>query len=247
MNFKSINLFLALVFTVAHASATSRVLESDVSATDKTQLHQVRLNIPYGNSSWTDTFSPRGSNPLQFLYTVTSSCSRSPYVNIFVRIASTQKWEQTDYRSPYDYYSGGLIDAIRYDISQPWYTNMDCTFRLYDVNGTNPIPPVTPPLNEKLIGALSYAGGFVQDLSLKINPTFVTRFRVNIPAFCKDVQVLEAHTVTEGVQDKALLVDPNLHIYSVNNGAGTRITNIIAALNGPAATNCTIPIYIYEK
>ncbi len=206
-------------------------------------IYEVRLTIPYGRSEWTGGFTPRGSSPIKILLLAESSCSRGPNMNVAVHHSPENVWEATQYQNTFDYYSGGLIDGIHFVMEQKIALKLTCTFRIYAEQGvSNPVSP-----KESLVGALDYKGGF-SEANLLLNPSrYVTQFRVQVPSYCANVQVLEASTTTEGVQDTATWIDKKNNIFSINGGAGMRISNIKVHLNGPAGAACSLPVYIVEK
>jgi hypothetical protein len=100
---------------------------------------------------------------------------------------------------------------------------------------------------ETLAGVVEYTGGFSK-LDLAITHKDIVRsFRVAIPKFCKDVEIVQAGTVTEGVYDEAALVSAKEHTYSVNQGSGARIGGVRLALNGPSSPSCSIPVFLSSK
>ncbi len=100
---------------------------------------------------------------------------------------------------------------------------------------------------DSLLSVIDYKGGFTKDLKgIVENKDLLKSFRVAIPDFCKDVEIVEAATVTEGVRDEAKLVDAKAHIYSINGGTGQRIGQILLTLNGPSTSACQIPILANE-
>lgn len=102
---------------------------------------------------------------------------------------------------------------------------------------------------EHLLGAIAYAGGFQTKVEMKLQqPEIVRRFRLAIPSYCEGVDILEAGTVSEGVQDVADAVGtPNGGVFSVNKGAGQRISAVFASLNGPTGKTCQIPVFAVDE
>ncbi len=208
-------------------------------------IHKVRLRMPYGTSVWEDTFPATGSNPLKISFVSEPGCRQSPYVNAYVRVAGTNHWQPTTYTGGYDYYKGGAIEGLRFEINNPYVLGLVCTWKIYANTGLSSPPPVLT--QETLLGALSYPGGFVQNLEIAVPSKMVTHFRMAVPAFCQGVEILEASTVTEGVKDKAKLLNKEANLFTVNEESGSRISKIAVTLNGPVATACQIPIFITEK
>lgn len=100
---------------------------------------------------------------------------------------------------------------------------------------------------ETLAGVLDYQGGFSKlDLGVTTKD-LVKSFRVAIPKFCKDVEILEAGTITEGIYDEAKLAVEKDHAYNVNGGAGSRISGVRVSLNGPQTPSCSVPIFLSSK
>lgn len=93
-----------------------------------------------------------------------------------------------------------------------------------------------------VLATLRYEGGFVNRVHIELQaPAEVKKFKVQIPSFCGDVEILEAGTVTEGVEDLAEATDAE-GVFAVNGGDGMRIGQIFLTLNGPDAASCTIPV-----
>lgn len=237
---------LTLIFSLSvyanPMSERSNELNSVVDG--ESLLYTVRLRMLFGKSTWTGNFAPGGASPLRIVTLTEPSCPRSPYANVFVQHSDTKQWEQTNFQRPFDYYSGGSIEAIRFDIDQPWYGDMTCTFKVYTQGQI--LPPPTP--NETLVGVINYEGGFGQNLSLNVkSQKLVTSFRVKVPSFCKDLEILEAFTITEGVKDKATAFSATPTAFKVNEGHGSRISAIELTVLGPEDSKCQLPIYATEK
>ncbi len=234
--------------TLLSLSTFADVRSADEGVSDADQLiYQVRLKMKYGNSTFSDTFPEAGSSPLRINFVKESSCPRSPGMNIFVRHADSGLWEQTRFQNNLDYYSGGTINAIRFDITQSTYSSTTCTWKVYAANG-----PVEDPIfggqEEILLGALTHNGGFAKDVTLALDaPKMLTHIRFEVPEYCRNLQVLEAATVTEGIADKAKLVSKDKLVFAVHNGDGARISKVTAALNSIAGQSCSIPVYGQEK
>lgn len=235
--------FFTLFSTISIASESSGHLlqyAGEVEEGNEKLIYTVRLGVPHGRTVWKDTFPATGSSPLRILLNAESSCPTSPYVSVVVRLADTHKWQQTSLKNGFDFYNGGRIDGIQLHLNQPWYSKISCTFNVYATEGEEPAPA-----NETLVGALGYNGGFEKELAIDITPpTTVKKVRIQVPTFCKQTEVLEVFTVTEGVMDKATLLDKSQNLYSINQGAGSRITKILATLNGPAGSTCELPVYV---
>lgn len=98
------------------------------------------------------------------------------------------------------------------------------------------------PGDGEIIAVVNYQGGFQQNLSSPaLTKSIVKFFRVDVPSFCGDVDVLSAATVSEGVLDQAKLVGKN--VFQVAGGAGLRISAVALTLNGPTSANCSIPVF----
>lgn len=96
---------------------------------------------------------------------------------------------------------------------------------------------------EELLGAVEFKGGF-QELKLELpSSVFAKYLHIAIPAFCKEVEILTAHTLTEGIYDPATPLNKVENIFLVNEGTGQRIREVKLLLNGPYSTQCFIPIF----
>jgi hypothetical protein len=99
-----------------------------------------------------------------------------------------------------------------------------------------------------LAGVIQYGGGFQDGMELKLSqPATVKYFRVDVPSFCGEVDILQAKTETEGVYDNATQVATTKNTFSVNGGAGERIGTISLTLNGPTTSSCAIPVYLLDS
>ena len=226
----------ALLANSERSAATTHPTHNDL-------IYSTRLRIPYGNSVWTEQMVPAGASPLLIVYEQTPQCPRSPYLSVFVRLASTGQWQPTLLQNGLDHYSGSTIDAIEFRFQQPYYVSMTCAIKVFAATEAHPNFP-----QESLTGAVLHPGGFVQDLELAVPPSKkVTHFRVAIPSFCPNIDVLDAAVVTEGVKEPAQLVDAKSNTFSVNDGTGSRISKILVSLNGPTDQTCHIPIYTTLK
>jgi hypothetical protein len=120
---------------------------------------------------------------------------------------------------------------------------------------TQPNQPQQPnPIqgNEELIGVVNYNGGFARQVPVVQSGRaplsgLVTGFRIAIPDFCKQTEILEAGTVSEGQFDAAQPVDTPSGAFIVNNGFGLRASDILVTLNGPFDTQCAVPVYAKIK
>lgn len=101
----------------------------------------------------------------------------------------------------------------------------------------------------ELIAVVSYKGGFQQNLMGDVKTkSLVKYFRVDVPAFCGGVEVLEAATVSEGVKDAAKRVgDPKALVFQVAGGSPMRLGSVVLSLNGPEGVACSIPVYARES
>lgn len=123
-----------------------------------------------------------------------------------------------------------------------------CIIRLHGLtaDGSNPTDPTDPTTPDYVLaGVVSYVGGFRHQEVLSLaTADKISSFMVRIPTFCSDVEVLEGGTITEGVYEAAQLVDARRLIFSVNGGAGSRVSAVALSLNGPMAARCDVPVYV---
>ena len=206
-------------------------------------IYEVSLQLPYGQSLYEQRFDvARGDNPLRINFLKSAACPQSPGVWVDVLVEKTQLWERTSVINNLDYYSGGAISGIRFSFTQPFYQFMNCTFVVQSRTGLLSTPPAKD--KEILVGALDYAGGYSEGLEVSLlNRPFVTRVRLQVPKFCGDAEVLEVGTITEGTYDKSASTK-ELNTFVVNGGAGSRISAIRVAMNGPHGQSCSIPVYL---
>lgn len=241
-------LFAVLFSLSAFAGDVTDTRNEDDSNADGHQVlvKEARLRMPAGTSTWEDSFPATGSSPLRILYVKETSCPRSPGMNVFVRTTGSTHWQPTRLVNGYDYYEGTTIEAIRFEIVNPYLRPLTCTWKIYADEGATEPPPVST--NEELAGAINYAGGFAHNMELPVSPALnVTHLRFAVPQFCEGLEVLEASTVTEGVKDKATMLSKEQNLFGVNQGNGARISKIFFSANGPVGKPCQIPVYVKVK
>ena len=165
----------------------------------------------------------------------------------------------------------GSLNWTAFEISQAYGTAPSvCDLHLYalldssvtpapvnPVNPVNPVDPGNPPSNpvdvhEELLGVVNYSGGFGRDLPVVLSGRntldgFVTTIRVAIPEFCKQTEVLDAGTISEGKFDPATPTRNLRNTFIVNGGQGLRASEILVTLNGPFDAQCGIPVYVQMK
>jgi len=74
-------------------------------------------------------------------------------------------------------------------------------------------------------------------------PTKLSHFRIEVPAFCSDLSIDSADTMTEGVWDDATPSHGDDLVFEVGEGSGTRISAIRLVLDKAPATSCPIHFY----
>jgi hypothetical protein len=98
-----------------------------------------------------------------------------------------------------------------------------------------------------LLGVIAYDGSFAYRARLDLAaPVDLAAFHVALPSFCGNVEILEAGTITEGIEDLAALSRSGTNDFLVNDGHGQRVSAVFVTLNGPADARCTIPIFAGE-
>lgn len=98
------------------------------------------------------------------------------------------------------------------------------------------------------LGVIHYQGGFQRELRTKVeSKSIVKYFRVDVPAYCGSVEVLQAFSYSEGVKVTANPVSGTSNLFSVMGGTGLFIGEIGLTLNGPVGSDCTIPIFSRES
>ena len=158
----------------------------------------------------------------------------------------------------------GSLNWTAFEITQPYGTAPSvCNLHLYalidsgvtpaPVNPVNPVDPGNPvDVHEELLGVVNYSGGFGRDLPVVLSGRntldgFVTTIRVAIPEFCKQTEVLDAGTISEGKFDPATPTRNLRNTFIVNGGQGLRASEILVTLNGPFDAQCGIPVYVKIK
>jgi hypothetical protein len=208
-------------------------------------VYNVRLNIPGGKSVWTADFhDPIRVNPLKILYVSESSCGTGPYITISVRSERTGRWQQTNYQDGLDYHEvRGPIDGIKFDLDSPYWRTITCTINVYgraeSSGGWD---------NPEFAGLFSYRGGYVHQQKIDLSEAAMIKgFRLAVPLFCGEMEVLSAGTISEGIFDEAELAVDSERVFEVNSGEGLRVRSLEFSVNGPTDLQCDVPIYIYRK
>lgn len=97
------------------------------------------------------------------------------------------------------------------------------------------------PHEELLVGAIHYTGGFAKKSLSVADTRLAKKFRVQVPAFCKNIEVLEASVKSQGKSVVVTLIDAQKHIFGIQPGAV--IEAIQLTLNAPLEMGCDIPVY----
>lgn len=96
-------------------------------------------------------------------------------------------------------------------------------------------------VNTQVLGTIDYQGGFQQDATVEFpQPLAITTFSVEVPAFCREVEVLEATYTGLRGPVRAVPVQGSRNTFSIP--AGTPVTALMVTLNGPLNQVCTIPV-----
>jgi hypothetical protein len=235
---------IALAETTDDKVASTVIAAEEIEDLD-TLIYTVRLRMAYGPSTWAaDLGRSYTANPLKLRYIVEPSC-RAPYVTMYLRSAVTGLWHKTRREGDVDSHLLTSFDGIRFDIDQPYLSAVTCEFAVTG-RETGPGRPDNGNWGTGVLsGGVEYAGGFGQNLEVSIPATQRIRgFRLSIPEFCGDLEVLEAGTVTEGIFDPATLVDARKNIYEVAGGT-VRSSVVRFSVNGPFDSRCFIPVFTY--
>lgn len=100
-------------------------------------------------------------------------------------------------------------------------------------------------VNTQVLGTIDYQGGFKQDARIEFQqPLAITTFSVEIPAFCRGVEILEAAYTGLRSPVRAIPVQGYRNTFSIP--AGTPVTALLVTLNGPVDQVCTIPVMTTE-
>jgi hypothetical protein len=251
-----INKFVAvaattMMFTTVPAVADSVesapfVVTEDGAQEADTLIYTVRLRMPYGNSVWTDLLRQESSSGTLKLRALVEPSCRVPRIAMYVRssLALNSEWVRTTQAGDLDIQPLSKFDEIKFEIQQPYLVDQVCEIRLYAAGGNAPAPgPVWGP--GVLSGGAEYNGGFAASLEVNISSaTRIKGFRIDIPDFCSDAEILEAGTITEGNYDAATLIDADKGLYQVATGS-VRASRIVFSMNGPFDSRCFVPVYTY--
>ncbi len=128
-----------------------------------------------------------------------------------------------------------ITQAVIHARSSKW-SKVTCTESLYI--------ETAPSVDQmKYLGSLSIepqAGEVVFKLT---SAAKLTHFQIEVPAFCKAMNIADAATMTEGEWDNAKIVDTTNRIFEVGDGAGIRISAIRLILEDTADMACPINVY----
>jgi hypothetical protein len=231
----------------ALAAADQFQPESDASVTRSDVLvYQVRLRLLPGNSQFLDGLDTAiDASKLKLTYLDEPSCARAPYANLYVRSVANGRWYSTELNSNVLSHTAGAFNAVRIDFQNP-YGPMTCDFRLFAVEGGGTDQPDTPWGPGVRVGGIQFNGGFLDTVAVEIDPARKIRgFRIALPEFCPQVDILEAGTITEGVFEPGNLLDGTPSTYAAGTDGPIRARAISFALNGPVGTACYVPVYAY--
>jgi hypothetical protein len=220
---------------------------ADTQITEADQLvYEVRLRLPHGPSQFVDGLAtPLELRKFKFVYLAEASCSRAPFANLFVRSVADGKWYGTRLNVDVLTHDAGAFNAIRIDFDNP-YGYQSCNFRILSVDGGGTDQPDTPWGPGVRVGGIQFNGGFSDTVNVEIDPARKIRgFKIAIPEFCSETEILEAGTVTEGVFEAGNLVDGDEYRYAVGTDGPTRARSVQFVLNGPADVTCYVPVYAY--
>lgn len=235
---------LLVLSSVAAFGADSLSASAEIQASDDIILTSSTIfQIPYGLSQTTAFTVPdvdTSSGKLK-VFAEGATCGASVVTVRFTTLFNQRNWEVMRAERDGSFsFTGSRMFYLQFDVTQGVYNVGICTFRVVidgPSGGAN-------HGEEELLGVISYEGGFASRLPVTVEPSaLVKSFRVEIPAFCSGTTILEAGTISEGIFDRAGS-DREAGTYSVNGGAGLRVSAIALSLNGPTGVGCTIPVYV---
>lgn len=209
-------------------------------------LAQVRLRIPFGNSTWQVPVQPaRAIAGLQVATVFTPACPIF-YASVQVFNTSTGQWQVAPYENGIFKVNNAPISSVTVYLTQNAYQFVECDVSLQQWFGTDPKPtPSLPQGQRTYAGVIDYHGGFVRDQELAFTKPYLSqRVEAKIPAFCKGVELVD---VSAPKQDqlfiaKSQVQDPGVWLFSSVFG----IDHLRVTLNGPTDASCQIPVYVYD-
>lgn len=215
-------------------------------------------NIPYGLSGISYTFT-KGPVLQKFLRVefggpscLDTQLYRLDYAN------SDAVFRKASYRENGTFETNGFpVRKLMFNFSRTQGGHALCEIRVYGVThevvtpgpippGPGPIPPTKPepkPL-ETFAGLIRYNGGFLQNEIVPLaSPANVKGFRILVPKYCSQAEIIEAGTLTEGIYQKAEATEASDREFIVKEGHGTIAGSLSITINGPVDLKCTIPVY----
>lgn len=100
-----------------------------------------------------------------------------------------------------------------------------------------------------ILGVVQYRGGFAKDLPLQLAaPTALRGFKVAVPEFCREVEILEASARSD--QDSVAVrrspTEENTFFIERTHDADTVVSSLLITVNGPLTAGCDIPLLDVE-
>lgn len=229
------------------AGADTFVPAADTQVTEADALvYEVRVRLPHGPSQFIDGLDTAlDVRKFKFLYLQEPSCGRGPFANVYVRSVADGRWYGTRLDIDVLSHDAGAFNAIRVDFDNP-YGILSCNFRIYTVDDGGTDQPDSPWGQGVRVGGIQYNGGFSDTVNVEVDPTRKIRgFKIAIPEFCSEAEILEAGTVTEGFFEPGTLVDGDEYRYAVGTDGPVRARSVQFVLNGPMDAACYVPVYAY--
>lgn len=200
--------------------------------------YELRANVPYTTGVLAVIGAPRATKRIRFAQLGSPYCSlvidgvSYTTTNPGQLLPATLVGADATFEIP-----AGTVFGLSVLFHQTNWDSVQCHLQVFDDSSNVPAP------EELLLGAIEYAGGFTQSAALNVNlPWPLGRLRFAVPAFCGPVEVLEAGTVVGDTYYRAASMSAPA-TFAVDALGARPVSQIRAALNGPAASRCSIPVY----
>lgn len=222
-------------------TSSAWVFASEMLGATKRYDTSLRIHIIPGRSQTSIALPIMTARRMEVRHIVEASCPVAPPTTVRVRNFQSRVWENVRNQNGYLGFDLQAIDAVGFEFVETRF-NVTCTLlvTVFMEDGAGGPTPDPGQWQERLLGRVNYLGDW-EEVEIGVDPRLLMHsFRVAIPAFCSETEIVEAGTVTEGVYDAGMPSPTRAGRYLVANGP-TRVGSIRLTLNG--TRGCAIPVY----
>jgi len=206
-------------------------------ATQWQVLYSKAYNFPFGVSVSDPIYVPAQSkgSKLRVTYSGANPCYiRAQRIDVYGPDSSVTAL-LPDSAGLFDVPAKPIARAVIHAHSTKW-VQVTCTETLY----VQTAPPVS---TMSYLGSVTMESDWEMAIYKLAEPTKLSHFRIEVPAFCSDLSIDSADTMTEGVWDDTKQLHGDDLVFQVGEGVGARISAIRLILDKAPATSCPIHFY----